>query len=245
MTSPHYEPPRRRTYTERTGKGRDVDQAERMRLVYIALWSPAGAVLGLLLGVRGSVSYGWGPGMIVATTLVGWACAFFGPILILRMGGAAITSIYMPKGSRVPHKKEYSQAESLVARGMYREAVAAFESAALENPSDPTPYLRVARVYRDQLQEYEHAGRWFRRARREASMADGQAGLVTRELVELYTHHMGEPRKALPELARLAEEKAGTDEGEWAARELQAIKADMVRERNADGGPDRSRRGDA
>jgi hypothetical protein len=49
--------------------------------------------------------------------------------------------------------------------------------------------------------------------------------LTRKELVELFTHRMKASERALPELARMAEELAGTPEGEWAATQLREIKA--------------------
>ena len=45
--------------------------------------------------------------------------------------------------------------------------------------------------------------------------------------VELFTHRMQTPERALPDLARMADELAGTPEGDWAASELKEIKARM------------------
>ena len=128
---------------------------------------------------------------------------------------------------------EYSQAESLTARGLYDEAIAAFEAAIVEDPSDPTPYLMVARIYRDRLARFEDAARWFKRALDESTLPAGIATLARRELIELYVTKMGDPARAAPLLARTAEEQAGTTEGEWAARELVRVKATISGEAEA------------
>ena len=114
--------------------------------------------------------------------------------------------------------------------GRYRAAVEAFEVAVAEDPSDPTPYLRIARIHRDHLDELEAAASWFRRALRDADMPRGQAGLARRELVELFIHRLKEPARAAPELARMRDEWAGTPEGAWAAEELARIKEAMKEE---------------
>lgn len=192
------------------------------------MWSPAGALLGGLLGVRGAISGGWGPGMVALCAGVGWLCSLVLPHLVLGSGAQFIKSIYNPSGSSSPSKKQYSQAESLVARGLFRDAVSAFEVAAAENPQDPQPYLRVARIYRDDLGEFENAARWFRKARRESAMEEGVENLVVREVVELFVHKMNEPAKAAPELARFAEMRGGTPEGDWAEQQLREVKEAML-----------------
>ncbi len=218
----------RRTFSEppkRGGSG-DRDAAEgvtRLRAITNGLFGGAlGALLGFFLVQRGAPF--WVAALCVAC---GWLFVSFGTLLLVSGAGSAASTLYTPSGRSTPRKREYSQAESLVARGRYQEAVDAFEMAVAEDPSDPVPYLRVARIYRDSLARPEDAARWFRRALREATLPAGQAFLTRRELVELYTHRMGTPERALPELAKMAEETAGTPEGEWAASRLREIKARM------------------
>jgi tetratricopeptide (TPR) repeat protein len=132
----------------------------------------------------------------------------------------------------MPRKREYSHAESLAARGLYDEAVAAFEVAIAQKPDEPDGYLRVARIHRDRSRRFEESAKWFRKALDATEPGSAVALLVTRELAELYAAKMPSDRKRLaPALARLAEERAHTPEGRWAAEELSRIKA------NDDRGP--------
>lgn len=190
-------------------------------------WSVVGGFLGLLLGV-----FLWAQGrpvwIIAVTALIGWAITFFVPLVILRGVGRAGSVLYTPSGRTTPRKREYSLAESYVARGEHRAAVDAFEEAVLEDPTDPRPYLRIARIHRDELAAPEAAALWFKRALAEADTPAGVALLARKELVELYRVRMGEPRRAAPVLARIAEEAAGTPDGAWAAAELARIKAEMA-----------------
>ena len=213
----------RRTFSEPTGKG-EVDLAARARMVKILAFSPVGALLGFIFGLRAGYEGGAGILFLLVSVVVGWALAFFGPFLAMQVGGAVAGTVYNPSGSRVPPKREYSQAEAYVAQGRYQEAIDAFEIAVMEHPEEPEPYLRIARVYRDELDHLEDAARWFKRVRREAELPDGMKLLVIRELVELYVDKLGTPAKALPELARMAELQAGTAEGDWAAQELRRLK---------------------
>ena len=197
-----------------------------------------GGLVGLLLVARGA------PFLVLPLGILGgWVTVSLLVILLVEGAGSAGGALHAPSSGAPPRKKEYSQAESLVARGLYQEAVTAFELAALEDPSDPTPYLRVARIKRDHLGELEDAARWLRRALRESQAPPGVALLARKELVELYTHRMGAPERALPELARMAEELAWSAEGAWAAAEYAAIKARLaedpgstVPEERGDGG---------
>lgn len=221
-------PPIRRAYTPQSGRARDVDAFERVMRFRALAWSLVGAFLGLLLGVflvaRGEA--GW---IIAVTTVIGWLMSFFGILAILEGSGRAGATLYAPSGRSTPRKREYSLAESLVARGDARGAVAAFEDAIREDAGDPVPYLRIARLYRDRLDDPEESVRWFKCALAESEAPPGIQLLARKELVELLVRRLGQPRRAAPILARIAEEAAGTSEAEWAAGELARIK-DAMRE---------------
>lgn len=210
--------PLRRPYTAPTG-GRTRDAFESAQSLKIALWSLVGVGLGLMAGLMAGHPF--------VGALSGGVVMYLVVQGLVGSAGAAAGTLHAPSGSNTPHAREHSHAESLVVRGYYREAVEVFEKAIAEEPADPTPYLRVARIQRDDLGDLEAAARWFRRALREPELTPGREALARRELVELYVHRMGEAARATPELARMAEELAGTEDGEWAARELARIKAAM------------------
>jgi hypothetical protein len=194
-------------------------------------WSFLGGVIGGLAGVLGMTQGAWGTGTVALLFRMGWGIAFVLPVLITAASGRAATAMMAPSGRSTPHKREHSLAESLVARGLYEEGLAAFEAAITRYPSDPTPYLRIARVHRDQTGRAEDAARWFKRALGEAMLTPGAAALTRRELVELYVVRMGAPGRAAALLAKTAEEHAGTPEGEWATTELARVKQLVVDER--------------
>ena len=142
--------------------------------------------------------------------------------------------MYAPSGATTPRKAEYSYAESLAVRGDYEDAVTAFELCVAENPADPDPYVRIARIYRDELKDYSSSERWFKRMRAEAKVEQGMDVLARRELIELYRGKMDAPTRAAPVLARMAEEYDGTPEGAWAAAELAEVKA-LIAEQSGQG----------
>lgn len=216
----------RRTFSELPARRglKDVDASERVLRLRAAAYGLFGAALGgaaaLALADRGAPLW-----LVALCPVLGWLVVTLLTLLLVGSAGRVASTLYAPSSGAPPRKKEHSQAESLVATGRYEEAVAAFELAVEEDPSDPTPYLRIARIHRDHLGRYEEAVRWFRRTVRESAAPRGTAVLARKELIELFTHRMGAPERALPELARMAEELAGSPEGEWAAAELREIKA--------------------
>jgi len=201
---------------------KDTDAAQNVTVLRAGSYGIFGAVLGAALGFfLGS------PLAMLVLALLGWGLITGSTLLLTNAAGSAASTLYAPGSGAPPRKREYSQAESLVARGLYDEAVTAFELEVAKDPTDPTPYLRIARTYRDYLGKPEDAARWFRRALRESAAPAGLVTLTRKELVELYTHRLGTPEKALPDLARMAEELEGTPDGAWAAAELKAIKERM------------------
>jgi tetratricopeptide (TPR) repeat protein len=138
--------------------------------------------------------------------------------------GRAAGTIHNPSGKGTPYRQEYSRAAALVIRGNYDEAVEAYREHIAEQPEDPEPYLRLARLLRDQLDRYDDAAHWFKAARQSARITARQEVFITRELIELATDKLRDPARAAPELARLIERFPGAPEAVWARTELREIK---------------------
>jgi tetratricopeptide (TPR) repeat protein len=209
------------------GRLRDVNTAGNFQVLKVLSWSVLGGVVGGLLGVYGLVQEEWGLGTTALLAAFGWIVSFLFPLLVSGATGRAARVLSTPSGRTTPRKRDHSFAESLVARGLYDDGIRAFEAAIAEDPHDPTPFLKIARVYRDRLGRYEDAARWFKRALTVSSMTPGPARLARRELVELYVSKMRDPSRAAPLLARTADEHAGTEEGDWAAETLSRIRASI------------------
>lgn len=186
-----------------------------------------GAFMGVWLGMFLGARYQSGLGIMLLCTAVGAAMGCLIPLALVRGAGRAGSVLYAPSGRSTPRRREYSLADSYAARGLYLEAIAEFEKAIAEDPADSVPYLRVARLRRDRMGDDEGAAQWMKRALADPTMPSGQRLLVLRELVELYQVRMKQPEKATPLLARIAEEAAGTQEGDWARATLVQIKTQM------------------
>lgn len=193
----------------------------------MVLLSGAGGVLGYLagLGLVWESESTWVRILVPpSVALAVWGAVMALSLMIVEGAGWAASTLCGPSGSSTPRRLEHSRAEALAARGHYREALVAYEVAALEHPDDPTPRVRMARIHRDSLGEPEEAIRCFRQARENPGVAEGQWRAISRELIEVFTGSLAQPVRAAPELARLAERASGTPEGEWAARELHRVK---------------------
>jgi tetratricopeptide (TPR) repeat protein len=206
---------------------KDSDTGEVAQKFRALAYSSVGGAIGMML--LGAV--GGRLGHPAAGALIGFVVGWLGTYLIVfgaahRIASAA-SSIYMPTRSSTPPVRQYSLAQSFAVRGLFSEAAAEYERCAVAYPDDPEPALRLGRLYRDELQRYEDAVRWFKHACAIRNLPAGTEIMATRELIEIYTHRMKQPAAAAPHLARLAERHPGTTAAEWAARELALLRAEM------------------
>ncbi len=177
---------------------------------------------GLVGGALGSHKFGF-IGMVVGAVL-GYALLFYAVWVLSSSGAGLMRNVYHPSGDSTPRRREYSDGQALVLQGLFQEAIDCYQGYVAEYPADPEPCASIARIYRDHLGQYGEAVDWFRRARLAADTTPGQEVLFTREIIEIYQSKLGEPRRAIPELARLADRFAGTREGELAKEELKKLR---------------------
>ena len=210
---------------------KDVDSTESA----YRLRSLAPAVVFGLLAAVAAVSLGGQKWWVAILYGVGaFASIMTVPLLIAERGAVAGASIYSPKGSSTPPLREYSLAESLVARGLYDDAIEAYELLADDHPLDAEPPIRLARLYRDKLQRFDDAETWYKRALSVKNIEEGTEVAATRELIELYTHKLNKPQLALRYLGRLSEKHPDHPAAVWAKLLYAGIKQDMRNAENAE-----------
>lgn len=214
---------------------KDVDAAERAFRFQTLAWALA---VGLLMGGAGGAGIAHlqdgNPllGAVVGFLTVGTGIYVVAMWAVGRSQTMAQT-IYNPSGGSTPYRPQYSYAASLVVRGRYAEAAAAYELHAIENPAEPEPYLHLARLYRDKLNQFEDALAWFRRVRTDATLGPGQELYVIQEIIDLYTQKLKTPRKAIPELTLVCQRFAGTPAARAAEQQLAEMREMLARERDA------------
>jgi hypothetical protein len=198
---------------------RDVDWRDRFLLWKRVIFALVGGLAGGSLGynaVHNSAGF-----------LVGCALGAVTSWHYIELWGRFSSKVYFPSGSTTPYKHQYSQALALLMQGKVDAAIAEFERDIAEEPKRTDGYLHLARLYRDHLQRYDEALAWFKRARNEADISPGEDMLVTREVFEVYAHKLNEPRRAMPELARLVEKYPDSPAAEWARAELKSLRDEM------------------
>ncbi|MGQ0563211.1 MAG: tetratricopeptide repeat protein [Gemmatimonadota bacterium] len=182
------------------------------------------AVVCALLALAAGLLLGYSIFVTLIATLLAGAAGFWLPLLLGEYSGRAGASVYMSGGSSTPAVREYSLADSLVARGQLEQAAQAYELLAGDHPDDPEPRIRLARLLRDRMARAEAAAEWFRKALAIRSIDTAREAALLREISELYTHKLRTPNKALPYLARLAAKHPHDASGQWARAEAAAIK---------------------
>ena len=156
--------------------------------------------------------------------LIAAVLAYLLPIFFLERAANAGAAVLGGSGASTPSLRQFSLADSLVARGQLNEAAEAYQMLAEDFPEDPEPRIRLARLQRDRMNELNEAADSFRKALACEGMQQANAIAITRELTELYIHKMKQPALALPYLARLADENPGHPVEAWARAEYADIK---------------------
>jgi len=215
-------------HSQHQHKLKDVDSvavAQRIKALGYAGWL---GILGMFVGLM--IAYRTGASIVLCALLglvIGTAIALFIGLVIAGRAGSAASTVYMPSGSSTPPVRQYSRAESLIARDRIDDAVAELQRGVAAFPDDAVPRLRLARLLRDRLQRHEDAAAVLKQVIAMRGIDAGVEISASRELIEIYTHRLREPARALPELARLADRHAGSPAAEWAKRELFEIKQAM------------------
>ena len=209
---------RRRPLRPASAEGlRNVDVSAQIRLLKAKVFGgSAGGLLGLLAG--GFLGHPF-LGVLLGALGVG-----LGSLLFWKRVGEAAHPFFAPAARRTTPARDYSHAEALAVRGHYDDAIAIYQEAIVEIPSDPEPYLRIAGLLTDKVSDPEEAAVWLQRAIQETELPASWEMVLVRELTELFRHRIGAPARAAPLLARIAERHEGSPDGEWARAELAEVK---------------------
>ena len=207
------------------------DATERaLFLKFFVRLSFPGVVL-LIIGESLALSRGMiGAGVFVILLLLDL------PLLLLFSGLAyelidqtavGFTHTVLGAGNLKP-EPAHSGCESLVARGLYREAVVAYRALISQHPADNLARIKLAEIHRAHLDEPAEAERLYIEVRRNRP-DPRHAFLASNLLIELY-RSSGRKDRLMVELARFAERYGETRAGRDAARLLREMKAELREE---------------
>ena len=150
--------------------------------------------------------------------------------------GDALGMLFATTGASTPHEPELSRAQALGVQGHTEEAIGEYRRAIEGDPTRLQPYLRVAELHAAQ-RDYSAGTKTLTEALEKAHVTPEQELLVIRNIVEMWAVTAGEPARAAPFLARLAEEQPDTEAGRWAASALGDIKEQLAEELGLDVDP--------
>ncbi|WP_405282862.1 hypothetical protein V3331_13505 [Gaopeijia maritima] len=199
---------------------RDIDSARRARWIQAFGWA---AFPGLFIGVAAAVplsAYIGGMAFVLMPLLFTVVVGAFALALGEGMGGV-VAAVAHPRGA--PLARDYSHVDAMLLRGEPEKAADLLRAEADRAPDDPEPRLRLARLYRDEVERPREAAAWFRAARDTPGLAPARSAIVSRELAELL-RAVDDLAGALTELARLAELHPDTPAGRWAEAERAHLK---------------------
>lgn len=203
------------------------DSGERIQRLAVVAWlvvscTVFAAMVGVLLLKRQQIGGLGFAGILLLGPLTGY--------LVSRvvwtgagLGSRAIVATISGAGN-IKRAPSYSLQESLIVRGRFEEAEAAFHAHLAAYPDDLDAHLALAALVRDHRGEPERAERLFREARaRTPTWAQEYA--ISNALIDLY-RKTGQAGKEMSELARFADRYRDTDGGRRAREALRRLKAE-------------------
>ena len=201
----------------------DGDSGDRAQRRFFVVF--VGAALSILFLGAGFMVVGGSP-LLLLFPMLGFAAAFLLREIfwsVFDRSSRAIGHMVHSAGN-IPYAPTYSAEESVVARGDYAGAAAAYRAHVDADPSAVTPVLKLAELTRRHLQDDAEAERLYLEVRRRAN----DPGAVANQLIDLY-RATGNRGRLMAELARFSAKHADTPAGAAARKELQVLKENDAR----------------
>jgi tetratricopeptide (TPR) repeat protein len=198
-------------------------RAVRTLLVVGALLIATG-MAGSLLGLSGFFGY-FVPGGLLLLAMA------LGVFVVSRTAGEALarllTSMYGASGDSTPPPKAYSAIETLVARGAYAEAAAAYRAEIARDPADGESRVRLAELLLSRLGQPAEAASLYAQARDLARDESRRIALSLR-LVDIHRDCLHDRGRVIVELRRLVDTHASSPHAVGARAELARLLAQGV-----------------
>lgn len=190
----------------------------------------AAGLFGVYGGARYAMEHGFNPflGGLLGFVVV-FLLSFFGTLGVSRLAGASFSAFIQPQGT---YEETFSYEDSLLARGNYAEAIAAFERHAAEGRGGATVVIRAADLH-VKHGDPKRAAELFREAQRRPGLAAESHMYVTNRLIDLYTGPLANADAAVSELRRLIATHPSSDAAKHARTALVNLKR-QLRSESAD-----------
>ena len=148
--------------------------------------------------------------------------------LVVGHVASRMASRFVFGGSTTPPTPQYSYQDALILQGRLAEALESFEALISENPGASDVRFRAAELYVKDERSINRAADLFREVQRIPNISAGEDVYATNRLVDLLIGPLNDPPRALIELRRLIDRRAGTQAAVRARETLAVLKARYV-----------------
>lgn len=155
----------------------------------------------------------------VVVFVLAW-CAI---IAVSRLAGGSFSAFIQPQGT---YEETFSYEDSLLARGNYAEAIAAFERHVAEGTGGVPVIVRTADL-QVKHGDAKRAAELYRIAQQKPGVAPESHMYVTNRLIDLYTGALSNPDAAISELRRLIATHPSSDAARHARTALVNLKRQL------------------
>jgi hypothetical protein len=156
------------------------------------------------------------PGMGALTAVV--------PILMANASEKAVVGL-IASGHTTPYTEQYSYQQALVMQGRLDEALSTLEAIIAEPNSTTDVRIRAAELYAREAKKPERAAELFREVIRDPRCTVGEEVYSANRLADLLHGPLGQPGRAIVELARLADRYPKSAVGDRARQAIRSLKA--------------------
>ena len=207
----------RRTLFDRFGpEAADYYNAMRGAIIAGALTAFAGAMY--------ASRRGWHPLVGALVGLVaGGVGAWLGVIAVSRLAGGSFSAFIQPQGT---YEETYSYEDSLLARGHYEGAIAAFEKHIAQGTGGVPVLLRTADLHAKH-DNPKRAAELYRMAQQTPKIAAESHMYATNRLIDLYMGPLYNADAAVSELRRLIATHPSSDAAKHARAALVSLKRQL------------------
>lgn len=184
----------------------------------------AAGLFGAYGGARYATEHDFNPflGGLLGFVVV-FLLSFFGILAVSRLAGASFSAFIQPQGT---YEATFSYEDSLLARGNYAEAIAAFERHAAAGTGGAAVVIRAADL-QARHGDVQRAAELFRQAQRRPDLPAESHMYVTNRLIDLYTGPLSNPDAAVSELRRLIAVHPSSDAAKHARTALVSLKRQL------------------
>lgn len=200
--------------------------AQYLPVIFIASFIMWGALASIILHIDGPKAVVFVAVMTILTTFAAWWLG----LKVGHLGGDAFRAFIQPSGKSTPYEEQYSYQDALEMKGDVAGALESYEAVIAEQPTLVKPRVKAAELYIAKGKNPRRAAELFKEIQRIPGVTQRDEVYASTRLADLYEGALGEPRRALVELRRIAERFPSAPQAMHAREAISRIKATLPRE---------------